>query len=101
MTPKEIPIKPKWEPNPLFKPEILQHGHTLSDLNTWIQSLCAYIKPEDVENFGHSEINLTVHDLLAPDVRQSIEFDPSESLPLFETSAGPSLISKLRDLKVS
>ena len=30
---------------------------------------------------------------------QSIKFEPSESLPLFETSEGPSLISKLRDLK--
>ena len=30
---------------------------------------------------------------------QSIKFEPCESLPLLETSAGPSLISKLRDLK--
>ena len=96
--PPAVLAKKEWKANKLFEPKVLQ-GFQPEDLITWIANLTAYINPADITKFGE-EVNfrLICSNLLADDVRQAIKFDPTEDLPIFETTEGTSLVSKLKDL---
>ena len=96
--PPPVLAKKEWKAIKLFEPKVLQ-GFKPEDLITWIANLAAYIKPADITKFGE-EVNfrLICSNLLADDVRQAIKFDPTEDLPIFETTEGMSLVSKLKDL---
>ena len=96
--PSAVLAKKEWKAIKLFEPKVL-HGFKPEDLITWITNLLAYIKPADITKFGEEvDFRLICSNLLADDVRQAIKFDPTEGLPIFETTKGTSLVCKLRDL---
>jgi hypothetical protein len=96
--PSAVLAKKEWKANKLFEPKVLQ-GFKPEDLIIWITNLTAYIKPADITKFGEEvDFRLICSNLLADDVRQAIKFDPTEDLPIFETTEGTSLVRKLKDL---
>ena len=96
--PPAVLTKKEWKANKLFEPKVLQ-GFKPEDLITWITNLTAYIKPADITKFGEEvDFRLICSNLLADDVRQAIKFDPTEDLPIFETTECTSLVRKLKDL---
>ena len=84
-----------WKPKEHYKPPILEGPKevTLGQLDDWTRRLRAYL--HDHESQDIRDINIIVGDLIHPEVKGSIKFQPDADVPIF---GNESITSSLKEV---